>query len=238
MKILSRTAWMAVVLATLMAACVHEPLVNPDPDPDPDPTDTTAQNTCDPDTVYFERDLLPIIVSNCAKSGCHDPITREEGYDFSTYASIIASGQVKPGRALDSDFYEAITETRASKVMPPPPAAPLTAEQKSIVEKWIRQGAKNLTCAEPAICDTSTVTYSGTILPLLTSNCLGCHSGSGSGGVVLDSYDNVAAFAGNGALVGVVTHDPGYTAMPLYGKLPDCDIAKVRIWVNQGFPNN
>lgn len=229
---------MAVALATLMAACVHEPLVNPDPDPDPDPTDTTAQNTCDPDTVYFQRDLLPIIVSNCAKSGCHDPITREEGYDFSTYASIMASGQVKPGRALDSDFYESIIDTNPDDVMPPPPSAPLTAEQKAIVEKWIRQGAKNLTCKETAPCDTSAVTFAAVVRPILQTNCVGCHSGTGSGGVLLDTYDAVAAYAGNGSLLGSINHDPSFTAMPQGRKLPGCDIAKIRIWVNAGFPNN
>ena len=43
-----------------------------------DPIDTSGGggtvivHPCSPDSVYFEQQLLPIIQSNCAVSGCHD----------------------------------------------------------------------------------------------------------------------------------------------------------------------
>jgi len=34
--------------------------------------------------ICFDSQVLPIIYSNCAESGCHDSKTRAEGYELST----------------------------------------------------------------------------------------------------------------------------------------------------------
>jgi mono/diheme cytochrome c family protein len=91
-------------------------------------------------------------------------------------------------------------------------------------------------------CDTTSVSYSTDILPILESNCYGCHgSGNtgGSGGISLDGYSNLKVYADNGFLVGNVRHDAGFVGMP-YGlpKLPDCEVNKIVAWVNQGAENN
>jgi hypothetical protein len=39
--------------------------------------------------------------------------------------------------------------------------------------------------------------------------------------------------------VGAITHAPGFTPMPQGGaKLPACEIAKIKAWVDAGSPNN
>ncbi|MFM9055717.1 MAG: hypothetical protein ACKOQY_03390 [Bacteroidota bacterium] len=122
--------------------------------------------------------------------------------------------------------------------MPRPPAQPLSAAELDIIERWIQQGALNVTCGEN--CDTSSVTYSGVIRTLIQTKCQGCHTGSGAGGGWdLSTYQGVATVALNGKLMGSVQHLAGFSAMPKGGaKLPDCDIAKFRIWVSAGYPNN
>lgn len=47
--------------------------------------------TCSPDTIYFEQSILPLIISNCALSGCHDSKTAREGYDYTNYKGIMKS---------------------------------------------------------------------------------------------------------------------------------------------------
>jgi mono/diheme cytochrome c family protein len=93
---------------------------------------------------------------------------------------------------------------------------------------------------EVVVCDTSAVTLSGTVQPILAQNCNGCHAqANASGGVILDSYAEVKKQADNGRLVGAVSHSPGFHPMPLGGaKLPACDIASIKKWVENGAPNN
>lgn len=91
-------------------------------------------------------------------------------------------------------------------------------------------------------CDTSNVRYSVQIVSILRDNCYDCHSAGnsfGSGGVVLDNYANLKAYADFGYLLGDVTHAAGYVGMPYeLPKLPDCDINTIAAWVHHGAPNN
>ena len=93
---------------------------------------------------------------------------------------------------------------------------------------------------ETAICDTSAVTFAGTIQPILAQNCNSCHAQAiASGGVILDAYAGVKKQADNGRLVGAINHAAGFVPMPLGGtKLADCNIAKIQKWVADGAPNN
>jgi len=88
-------------------------------------------------------------------------------------------------------------------------------------------------------CDTLEVSYTAYIAPLLEENCLTCHRGPAAPGVIrLDSYLRVKSFARNGRLYGAISHAPGFPQMPQGGKLPDCDIAKVKSWIEAGAEEN
>jgi hypothetical protein len=87
-------------------------------------------------------------------------------------------------------------------------------------------------------CDTSAVTFSKKVLPILEVYCYGCHSNQNSAfsnGISLEGYDNTKGWADLGYLIGNVRHDAGFIAMP-YGKpaLPACEINTMVAWVNQG----
>lgn len=204
------------------------------------PIDTPFVSDCDPDLVYFQRDVLPILVSSCAKSGCHDVTAHQDGVILTDYANVMQTGDVRPGNPEGSDLYEAITETNPSKRMPRPPNPRLTNEQIALIRKWIEQGANDLTCDEGNICDDSLVTYSGTVVPIFETHCYGCHNPTFiSGGVVLTNYNTVASLAGSGKLRGVISHTPGFIKMPQGGnKLSDCHIQKIKKWVDAGANND
>jgi hypothetical protein len=90
-------------------------------------------------------------------------------------------------------------------------------------------------------CDTSHVTYSGTISGIIASNhCLECHIGAApSGNFTLTSYADVKAKVNDGRLWGAVNHFPGFSAMPEGGgKLSPCDLNKIKVWIDAGAPNN
>jgi hypothetical protein len=48
----------------------------------------------------------------------------------------------------------------------------------------------------------------------------------------------VQAVAQTGKLVNAVSHNGLATPMPQGGKLPSCDIQKIKAWVDEGFKNN
>ena len=90
-------------------------------------------------------------------------------------------------------------------------------------------------------CDTTGVTFSSTVVPLLQSNtCLSCHSGpSPSGSISLESYNSVRTVALNGKLFGVISHSAGFSPMPQGGtKMSTCSINRIKAWIDAGAPNN
>jgi hypothetical protein len=91
-------------------------------------------------------------------------------------------------------------------------------------------------------CDTSNITYSKTIVPILENyGCNTCHGGTAASGgnIILDTYAGIKAYADNGRLTGSINQSAGYSAMPLGGsKMNSCDITKITSWINSGTPNN
>lgn len=93
-------------------------------------------------------------------------------------------------------------------------------------------------------CDTTNVTYSGTIAPLIAQRCLpACHaaatSASNGGNINLETYSSLQAYAKNGRLLGAVTHARGFVSMPNDNTtLSSCQIADFVAWVRNGSQNN
>lgn len=199
------------------------------------PPDSTS---CDPDTVYFENHVLPLLISNCATADCHDGSSEDNDVVLLDYASIIDDGDVKPGDPFDSKLYKVLVKEEPNDRMPPPPAYALSQEQTDLVKKWIEQGALNNYCDEA--CDTLAVAYSAMIWPTMETNCTGCHSGvSPAGDIPITNYSEVVAIANNGKLLGAIRHESGFSPMPKNGmKLTDCKIKQIEIWIADGTPDN
>ena len=252
------TFWLPVLvfglgLALSLFSCEHAPMgmdedITPidttgNNNPDTTGTDTTNMGTpCDPDVVYFEWDILPILRSNCALSGCHDEITHEEGVILTTYAKVMETGEVKAFNPGGSKLYRIITDGDSEDHIPPSPNQALSSSQISLINTWILQGAKNETCDPDAgLCNTENVSYVQDIQPVLQNNCRGCHSGNTpSGGILLDTHANVAAIANSGRMYGAISWQSGFVRMPLgaVNPLPQCTVDKIKAWIDAGAPNN
>jgi hypothetical protein len=89
-------------------------------------------------------------------------------------------------------------------------------------------------------CDSTDVSYSGYIGPLLQNHCFNCHSDANLiAPFSLEGYDNVKTRVNNGQLSGALNHQPGFQKMPRgRPKLPACDLSKINSWIRDGAPNN
>lgn len=195
--------------------------------------------TCSADTAYFQQQVLPIFIANCAVSGCHDAASHQNGVVLTDYTNIINTGDVRPGRPDNSKVWKVVNETDPAKRMPKLPRSALTQAQKDLIGKWITQGARNNACSA-SVCDTAAVTFGGAVNTIIGNKCLGCHSGtSPAGGINLSAHAGVKAKVADGRLWGAINHLAGYSAMPKGGnKLSDCEIAQFRKWIAAGAPNN
>lgn len=191
------------------------------------------------DPVCFERDVQPIIVSNCTQSGCHNAIDREKGRDYSTYDGILRD--VKAGNYQRSKLYEVLVLSGGEEAMPPKPYNRLSTDQIRIIASWIEEGATNDTCSVSTCDTTGVMSYASRIKPILQNNCNGCHGGTAQSGagIILSDYNNVKTSVDNGTLLGSIEQLSGYSAMPKGGnKMSNCNIAVIRKWIAAGAPNN
>lgn len=194
---------------------------------------TVVPNTATGDQVCFNTQILPLIVSNCATSGCHDSKTRADGYELTSYKTITSKG-INTSKSLSSKLYQVMVDTGKDRM---PPSGPLSKTQIDLFLKWIQQGAKETICNVSV--DTANVTFSKSVKPMLDTYCVGCHKvGAASGSVVLDNYTAVKVYVDNQRLFGSMTSQQGYSAMPPTGKLTDCQLLVVQKWILKGAKND
>ncbi|MFP4469222.1 MAG: hypothetical protein ACLFPE_00980 [Bacteroidales bacterium] len=93
---------------------------------------------------------------------------------------------------------------------------------------------------DPVSCDTTNVTYTGTVVPILEASCYSCHNSvTQQGGVIVDNYDDLSVSIDNGSFRGAINHMEGFSPMPQAGnQLPECDLTKINLWLDRGAPNN
>ena len=90
-------------------------------------------------------------------------------------------------------------------------------------------------------CDTTNVTYSGKVVPILANNCLSCHSNataaSAGGNIALENFADVSSQAAS--ISAAINHTGPLSPMPKNGsKLKACLISTFDIWIRDGKLNN
>ncbi|MEZ4957811.1 MAG: hypothetical protein R2825_29910 [Saprospiraceae bacterium] len=186
------------------------------------------------ETIYFQEDIFPVIVTSCTQSGCHNATDREQGYDLTNYQGILEI--VKPGDYKGSELYKSLVKPLGYM---PENADRLSDDVITSIALWIEQGALDNSSGGSG-CNTDNVTYGNTVTTIIATWCYACHAGSNPVGLIrLDSYAAVKAAVNDGKLLGTIRHDAGFKAMPDGGgKLPDCDIEQIEKWVNDGALDN
>ena len=231
------------------------------------PVSKTDTSECDPNIVYFKQDVLPILQTNCAKSGCHNEESQKHGVILSSYESLMNTVEIEDenddfdddsfddnskGRNRGGDKFKSILngigtnkdryKNKLEKMlrrnkMPPSPNKKLTDEQKNVIYKWIDQGMLNNTCeVSAADCVFEKMTFENDIKPIIEENCTGCHGGpKPKNGYDFTNPQKFKEIALTGDVYMAITHSEGVTAMPFKGdKLSDCDIKKIKSWIDNG----
>lgn len=211
----------------IFSACQHKPkeIINP-----AQKTDTTKiiSTNCNKDSVYFVNTILPLLISNCNGSGCHNANDAAEDVVLNNYSNII--NYVKAGDAAGSKLYKNITT--AKDIMPP--SGKLPQATLDIIAKWINQGAKNNYCTDG--CDTTKYTYGAVISKVITNNCAGCHN---TGTTKIGTYAELKTQVDNGKLWGAINHTNGFLPMPSNSTfLQACEIKQIEKWIAAGALNN
>lgn len=242
------TFLLVIFLSLSAPACKHEPSLPGGFDPTDtidNPGDTTDNPgggsgvLCNPDSVYFQNQILPILISNCTESGCHNATDQKEGIVLTTYQNLIATVEYATLNNWDENkLMKSLLEDDPEERMPYN-KPPLPQAQIDLIAKWIQQGARDNGCNENyGACDTVNVRYSAFVQPLMQARCQGCHSGSApQGGVALSTYADIKLLAINGKLYDAVTRSANW--MPKGGtKLDACTTGKLKAWIDAGALEN
>jgi hypothetical protein len=215
----------AFFAALVLSNCKHDPneLGEPSISNPVIPGDTNKI-----DSICFADSILPILHSNCAKSGCHDDTARQSGINLSTYENVIST--------ISGTLLLQVIQDPGPLGMPQAPNPKLSVNQIAVIQRWIQEGMKNGIDCGSCPTDTENFTFSGSIFPVIQNNCLGCHSGTETN---LTTYENVKSQALNGNLYCAVNHGTGCEPMPQNGaKLCDGLLTKIKKWIDAGAPNN
>jgi mono/diheme cytochrome c family protein len=197
----------------------------------------------------FEKNVRPLLAENCF--GCHGESARG-GLRLDTPDGILKGGKsgpaIVPGDPDKSLLVTAVKQTGMLKM--PLGGSRLTDAQIADISAWIKDGA-------PQPSQTAMVAggakpdsvreefFENHIRPLLAQQCFACHTNSKSGGLRLDSRDDVLKGGGSGPAV--VPGDPdkslllaaikhsGTLKMPKSGtRLTDAQIDDVAMWIKDG----
>lgn len=88
-------------------------------------------------------------------------------------------------------------------------------------------------------CDTTAVSYSLDIEPIINAQCKSCHmQPTPDAGLSLENYAEVKASADNGGLYHSINATGGFNIMPVSGKMVQCNIDKIDAWIKAGTPDN
>jgi len=167
----------------------------------------------------FRGDVVPIMVAGGC--GCHNNGVGTRAVQFSHADTIFYDAILARAYVLD-------TMARFDR-HPGSGAIYFTANQKSIVTKWVTEGAQD----DGGGCDvTGTITYTNKILPLYTTTCKGstCHGGIA---IQLD-YSKMVAKRDVLTLMMNSGGNSGHTGPVL--SLSTCTVNLFKEWIAQGQP--
>lgn len=222
----------------LLGSCKHEP-----------------DNIKNLPVVCFDTQIQPIFSGSCAMTGCHSGGSRERGFDPSNYSSILRS--VKPGDPWGSKIYTIVSDPNNPNMMPPKGHNPLTLEQRTLIEVWILQGAKDTKCDTVVTGGTQgntqidTICFAQDIMPIVKSSCAissgagrGCHDGTNGETRKFTDYNSLLPYVNktsplNSKIYRVITGS-GEDIMPPspYNQLTAQQISSFKTWLTQGALNS
>src|SRR5215210_7591368 len=115
--------------------------------------------------VSYHKDIKPLFTAAC--NGCHRPEKSKGDLDMTTHAALMKGGKhgtaVVPGDPNKSKLIEMISGPEPEM---PDEGDPLKPEQVKLVERWVKEGAKDDT-PDPSLAKLEPPVY--TAAPVITS---------------------------------------------------------------------
>jgi hypothetical protein len=112
---------------------------------------------------------------------------------------------------------------------------------KDMAEPPEDQGTDSDT-TKTSTCDTLDHSFSQDVEPIFSNNCAtsGCHaSGTGAGGIVLETHSEIESETKNGNVLCAIRHESGCSNMPSGGsQLSQKKIQRIECWAEAGYPND
>ena len=112
--------------------------------PTPDQKNVSTCNVLQQDSVYFKKNVLPILSKNCGVSGCHAGPNPEGNFNLEAvkaYTSLLQKGSgyvdtVNPNNSVVISSLNSVSN-------PMPPTGRLDDCSIKLIYKWMQQKAKN-----------------------------------------------------------------------------------------------
>ncbi len=102
-----------------------------------------AQTATDRAAINFNRDIRPILSENCFYCHGQDGAKRKAGLRLDERAAAVQAGAIVPKDLAASELVKRIHSSDPKSLMPPVKSnRRLSAEQKKLLEQWIREGAE------------------------------------------------------------------------------------------------
>ena len=171
--------------------------------------------TCDSTNVKYKPTVQSIISTYCGVChgvGSNIPLTT----DSNAVYILATSGKLQ----------ELVIKRSGSTPMPPASSSLLPNCQIAQLKNWIQSAS--LTC------DSTNVKYNPTVQTIISVFCLSCHGANSDN--PLTTFSSVQNIALDGSLQRHVINRTGENPMPPSGKLPNCQIAQLKNWINNGAP--
>ncbi len=93
-------------------------------------------------SVSYFKDVVPVLKRSCY--GCHNPNKAKGKLDMSTYAGFLKGGKERPGFVPgDTAKSHVLEQISGDKPAMPDEGEPLTKIEVALVERWIREGARD-----------------------------------------------------------------------------------------------
>ena len=102
----------------------------------------TGDTRAAPPALDFNRDIRPVLSENCFYCHGQDSNKRQAELRLDVRDAAIEAGAIVPNAPNSSELIERIYSEDSHKLMPPPKSnRRLSAEQKTLLKRWITEGA-------------------------------------------------------------------------------------------------
>ena len=181
---------------------------------------------CNLTNVTYVNSVVPIMQTYC--NGCHSATSYASaggGFKIATYSDF--SNFAKSGLLMNS-----LNNIGVPNGMPKG-GNKLSTCNLSKIGLVVQKIVDSL---NTVVCDTTNVTFPVTVLPIMQTYCLSCHStanaASAGAGYKLETLADFTAVAKTGLLMNSINQIAGISAMPKgLSKLSACNISKIKILV-------